>query len=237
MFIFLGMSFAFKFQAIFVLPFIMFVYFLEKKFSIAKLLYIPVMLIITSIPGIIMGRSILSPFKTYISQTTTYEGVSFNYNSFWNCIIKDLVFADKDYTRHFSVIAICFTMCILGSLLFWAIKQNITLNHSNLIYLLHITVYACILFLPSMHERYSYIYEITAILLMFIDKKTVFPGLGLILLSCATYGFYLFHLNYPVLSPSVINVFIFVWYIYHFAVSNKNTSEAKKKGLLPMKQS
>ena len=220
MFILFGLSFAFKFQAVFVLPFILIVYFLEKKFSIAKLLYIPVMLLVTALPGIIMGRSILSPFRIYIFQTTMCEGVSFNYNSFWNCIINELVVAGENYYKSFSIVAICFTMCVLGAILFWAIKRNISLNYSNLIYLLHITVYTCILFLPSMHERYGYIYEMTAILLVFINKKTVFPALGLILLSCITYGWYLFNLQYSVLILSLINVIIYGWYIYNFITSN-----------------
>ena len=214
MFILYGMAFSFKFQAIFALPFFLMLYVSGRKFSIIYFLLIPLMLVISALPGIIMGRSILEPFSIYINQTGTYNEISLNYNSFWN-IIGGWSGATGDYAE-FKMMATIFTVIILGMLLMCVLNSKRTMDLYRLILLLHISVYTCVLFLPSMHERYSYIYEVTAILLMFFDKKYFMYGIGVLLLSCMTYGSYLFGVGYPSLIMSLFNVIIYGGYVYYY---------------------
>ncbi len=228
-FILYGIAFAFKFQSIFALPFFILLYVAERKHSILKFLYIPLMLVVSALPGILNGRNILDPFTIYFNQTETYSDVSMNYNSFWNCLINAWPGANNDY-KEFKIIAVCFTAWILGMIVLWVIKHNITIDNTNIIFFLHLIVYTCILFLPTMHERYSYIYEITAIILMFKDKKFFFPGIGVILLSCMTYGYCMFELEYPILSMSFLNVFIYAWYVYVFVKSKQEWGSAAISG-------
>ena len=221
MFILYGMAFAFKLQAIFALPLILIIYLVEKKFSILKLLYIPLMLFVTSLPGIIMGRSIFAPFEIYMNQTNEFRFISWNCHSFWICLTEGFV-DDKPFIKELCVITILFTICILGLIVLVVFKRNIRIDRDSMLYLLHITVYTCVLFFPCMHERYGYIYVLTAILLIFVNKKLFFPGIGVIMLSCLTYGFFLFDVVYPTLVFSIINTLIYGWYVYVFLIANKN---------------
>lgn len=213
MFILYGVAFSFKFQAIFVLPFLAIIYVSEKKFSITKFLWIPIMLEISAIPGIIKGRNILDPFIIYFKQTGTYNAVSMNYNSFWNCLVKSWAGVNNDYAE-FKIVATIFTVFLLGLIAVFYIKNCSDASFFQKVYLLHITVYTCVLFLPTMHERYGYINEITAIILMCLNKKFFASGVGIILLSCITYGHYLFGLEYNSLFTSMINIGIYCWYVY-----------------------
>lgn len=170
MFVFCGIAFAFKFQTVFMVPFLIIIYVIEKQFSIFNFAIIPLILVISGLPGIIMGRSIADPFLIYFKQTGSYTGISFNYNSFWNCIIKDWPEKNNNYTE-FKKVAIIFTIFILTLLLYSLKDIKTELSSYTKLLLLHVTIYSCVLFLPSMHERYGYVYEITALILMCLNKK------------------------------------------------------------------
>ncbi len=226
MFVFYGIAFSFKFQSIFVLPFLVIIYVLEKKFSITNFLWIPIILVISAIPGIIKGRSIIDPFLIYFKQTGTYDAFSMNYNSFWNCLIYSWPGVDNDYTE-FKVVALFFTLFLLGLIALFYLHKCSNTNLFQKTYLLHLTVYTCVLFLPTMHERYGYVYEITSIILMFFDKRFFIPDVGVILLSCITYGHYLFELDYNLLITSAFNVGLYCWYTYQiFKTENEKKNDS-----------
>ena len=153
-------------------------------------------------------------------QTGTYNAVSMNYDSFWNCI-GGWSGINNDYSE-FKVIASVLTVVLLGGLLLWTMKSEFKMDLYKLVSLLHISVYTCILFLPTMHERYSYIYEISAMMLIFLNKKFFFYGVGILMLSCMAYGHYLFGLDYPSLTMSLINVALYCCYVYKFTIENNN---------------
>ena len=220
MFLLYGIAFSFKFQAIFALPLFFILYFYKKKYSIIKFLFIPMVMIVTALPGIFMGRSLTDPFLNYFNQVGEYKAVSMNYNSFWNSIVSEWPGVNNDY-HEFKMVAVIFTISVLGIIMLKVINSNIEMNNYQLILLFHVTVYTCVLFLPTMHERYGYIYEITAIILMLLNKKYFAPGIGVILLSCITYGNFLFGLGCPLLITSIINVFLYIWYAYHFWIETK----------------
>ena len=77
-FIALGISFAFKLQAIFILPFYVFYYVYKKKFSLVYFGYIPICMVMSSIVGLVQGRSFLDIFKIYFRQTHAYKRMFLN---------------------------------------------------------------------------------------------------------------------------------------------------------------
>ena len=78
-------------------------------------------------------------------------------------------------------------------------------------------VFTCVLFLPNMHERYGYLYEILSILLVFFLPRTAWLSLGLHILSFRTYSIYLFGFTQDrFYQLSIVNVIIYVIYLYQF---------------------
>ena len=52
--------------------------------------------------------------------------------------------------------------------------------------------YSCVLFLPAMHERYSYPYLIFGLMLAVLEPETLVSFALLVMLDLQTYGVYLF---------------------------------------------
>ena len=77
-------------------------------------------------------------------------------------------------------------------------------------------IYTCVLFLPSMHERYGYLYEILAILLAVLIPKTIPLCVGLLCVSLNTYGAFLFGIPIQLPLLSCVNIAVYMAYIFIF---------------------
>lgn len=197
-FVFLGCAFAFKLQTVFILPFFFYLYFREKKFSILFLLLLPLVDILLSIPSLCMGLRFSKLIDVYINQADAYHYVYLNYPSFW-AMIGD----NYDYLKFVAIIV---TLIILFVGLLYVIRKKVDLKSSdNFLSLACWSVWTCVLFLPSMHERYAYLVEVLIVIWFFVefwskDRK----NLGMVcvvacvlqLITCMQYGRYLFNNSY-----------------------------------------
>ena len=209
-FVLYGVAFAFKLQAVFLLPFFLFAYFVKKKFSVLYFGLIPVMMVILSIPGLIMGRSIAEVFTIYLNQTGSYKSITMNYPTFWNLLQS----ANMDaFYINMKKTAIALTVVVIALLMVAWIVKKVPMTTRNMIYMAFLLAYTCVLILPSMHERYGYLYEILAILVAFLQIRTLPCLVGMYLASFAIYGKYLFmfEINLPALS--IVNTLAYIGYI------------------------
>lgn len=60
-----GLAFAFKLQAIFLLPVIIYLWAKERTFSLLLLLEVPLVMVVTAIPALVAGRSVADIFFIY----------------------------------------------------------------------------------------------------------------------------------------------------------------------------
>lgn len=185
-FVFLGFAFSFKLQAVFILPFFIFYYVQEKNYSIFMYLWIFVINYLVCIPAFLVGRSHRDLFRIYFGQTKSYSDMWANFPSFWVLIGND------DKTLHYP--AIFLTIALLGSMLLLLMERKTDLaEKKNFILLLTWSIWTCVLFLPSMHERYAYLLDLALLILTFVDRK--YAGYFALSesISCFTYGRYLYN--------------------------------------------
>ena len=64
-----------------------------------------------------------------------------------------------------------------------------------------------------MHERYGYLYEILAILIAFVDRKTIIPCVVLNMVSLITYSTYLYGVSYDARILGCINGLVYLAYV------------------------
>lgn len=207
----LGISFSFKLQAVFFMPIYLFVYFTRRKFSIVRFSLIPATMVATSIPLLFWGRNILETFYVYLRQSGAYTHMALNYPTFWTLVCS---MTEPQHYFYLKKAAIMLTVCILAFFMILWLRKKYAAEGRNILIMTFILIYTCVLFLPSMHERYGYPYEICAILLAVLIPKTVPLCLGLLLVSLCTYGTYIFEIpiNYTVLA--IANIALYVAYYY-----------------------
>ena len=207
-FIMFGIAFSFKLQAVFILPFFIFLYFYKKKFSALNFLLIPLMMCVTAIPSLIMGRGIGEIFENYFAQIDTYTSLAINYPSVW------VVFNNAVSPETLKVPAIIVTVSILGVLMYMWLSKGHDWGRREMLYAAFIMAYTCVLFLPKMHERYGYLYEILAIAIAFINKKTILLCIVLNTVSMVTYGSYLYDAGYNARILAVVNGLTYIFYLF-----------------------
>ena len=188
-FLLYGASLAFKLQAVFFLPFLLFFYGKEKKFSVLQFLLCLIPPVVLSLGGVLQGRSLLDILRVYRSQTTDSAEISYSYPSFWNGLLKN---GEEEHLAQVELLAIFVALAMLAGLVLtlWRSKRAFAeTEHLSIVVFL---TYTCVLFLPCMHERYGYPYLLFGLMLAFADLKMIPILLGMIMLDLQTYGHYLF---------------------------------------------
>ena len=198
-----GMAFSFKLQAIFLAPFLILWYLKERKFSLFNFLLIPMVMIVTSLVGILEGRSILSPLQIYLDQTGFYSSLHMNYPSFWALMTT----SDADGVfQKYSWFCITSTLMVLLAELAVFLKRKAHFSQRSTLFAAFVMTYSCVLFLPDMHERYSYLYMILGLMLSVLEPQTLLSFIFLVLLDLQTYGAFLFDpVRYPSSAATMAN--------------------------------
>ena len=137
----------------------------------------------------------------------TYPQITMNYPSLYSLIGGDSYWMLKRY-------AILFTIMALGLLLVYLSSQKIEMTKKNMVILLFLSAFTCVLLLPAMHERYGYAYEILAWILVFLVPKTAPLCIGLQLLSMQTYSQFLFQTEINLTALGYANIAIYFLYLY-----------------------
>ena len=164
-FIFLGVAFAFKFQTIFILPLYILLYLRNKSFSI---LYFGVSFIsfyLCCLPGIIMGRNWLDPIRIYLGQIdeTRINLLYPNLSGMMTQINNGNIY-NYQIMKSF-LIFLTLAILLIGSYYLF-VKDKVWTKDQIVVYGLWI-IWTCVMFLPSMHDRYGYLVDVLLVLLSF----------------------------------------------------------------------
>jgi len=138
--------------------------------------------------------------------------MSLNYPSIWQLVLKPMDVYQYTYLKTTSI---CLTVAILLVVMVYWIKKRLSTDGENLLIMAFLLTYLCVLFLPAMHERYSYIYEILAICLAVLRPKTIPICCALHVVTLLSYASFLFGIV-PIALPvlSIFNLLIFGLYFF-----------------------
>ena len=208
----LGLALAFKLQTVSVVPFYGYVYLegVARKTGKLRLYHFGVSIVtmlLTAIPNVIMGRSISDFFSVYLKQTETYKEMTMNYPSIWN-LLRLSYETDKLWCIGFAAVLLCVFMYVIYK------KRVDTKRHC--IWCAFTLAYTCVLFLPSMRERYGFLYEILAVVLAFSSGIGWVILLGLQLISMKTYFYYLYNMQLNMEFLSFLNICLYIFSLYAF---------------------
>lgn len=217
---FLGLAFSFKLQSIFILPFFLLVYFALRKFSILTFAAVPATMVAVVLPNLLQGRKVGEIFALYREQAGAYSLFTINYPAIWG-LFEDS-FAEGTLKNEsgydFQSVAIVTALLVLGILFCTLCKNTRWQTSQGMFYLAFMSVYTCVLFMPGMHERYGYVYEMLAIIVLLFWPQTLKYYPFLIGISLVTYGSYLRGAGLAADMPrlTVLNMVIYCCYAKTF---------------------
>lgn len=214
-FIFLGMAFACKLQAVFILPFVFFYYFKDRKFSV---LYFLISILVVWMVGIFAfceGRSLLTPLEIYHYQTYEYQTMYMNFPSFW-------MIAGNDYPT-LKVPSVLFTVILVLIGGYNYLSKDSFQGKDYYWQVVTWFVWTMVLFLPSMYERYAYLLDILLVLLSFVNPRYIKYAIVSSCLSLYAYGNYLFDRDREPYMQfcSLLFVLAYISYSYSLMVRTK----------------
>lgn len=218
-FIFYGMAFAFKLQSVFLLPILLILY-VRKKFSILYFCFVPVINLILCLPAILVGRPIIDVILIYGKQMVAYPEMSLNYPNIYQIIRFPQAVG-------FMALALAIALLLLGIYAYMIVKNKMDLNRQNILRGSIWCVWTCCMFLPMMHERYSYMMEVLLVLYAFMTKKIkwgVSAAIVNIVMVCA-YNHFLFNTSFS--DMKVLAVMNLVLYAAFSMETFKNIKEIK----------
>lgn len=210
-----GFAYAFKLQAIFLLPLFLFLWVYQKRYSIINFLLIPVMMMFSALPCVFAGRgkkSIFQVISFYFFEAGIWQKMYLNYPNFWCLMGSDNT---EEYFQVASRAAVLMTVVVLATLmLFWKVR-NVTITPRATLYMAFLLSYTCVLFLPAMHERYAFLPELLGIVIAILVPKTIPFLIGMNLISLATYGSFLIaNAPSPYLYPlAIANAIVYLCYL------------------------
>ncbi|MCR5419834.1 MAG: glycosyltransferase 87 family protein [Lachnospiraceae bacterium] len=220
-FIFIGVAFSFKLQTIFLLPFLLFMYVYKKQFSFIQLLWIPLVMLIMSLGGLLQGRPIDSIIKIYINQVYDKPEMSLNYPSLWALMINNRTTEFYQNMRWYAILLTVFMLLFLTIIFLYRRKEY---SNRILLEISFLMVYICVFTLPAMHERYGYMYIIIGLAIIMYQRKLILPYIILLIMDNIIYADFLFQLkpNWQVLA--VINALCIsavMWIVIKDALNNE----------------
>jgi hypothetical protein len=120
---------------------------------------------------------------------------------------------DTTYYYLFKNLSIVLAVLVLGVGLALVIYKRVDMsNRSNFLLASIWTVFTCLVFLSSMHERYGYLLDILTIIYAVVTVKRVWLPVLCQLVSLRGYCFYLF--SYDVLDIKIVAVIYVAVYAY-----------------------
>ncbi len=231
-FLFYGVSFAFKTQAILIFPLFILLYF-NKRFSFKYFLLIPFPHIIASFIAFLFGANFLQALKVSGGQrvmSLSNSAPSLPY-LFFGTQSTNIIKLEQFYK--FMFLAFFISITILAC----AVFLYIILNSKNKMTLDRYILWALVIsfsmpfILPSMHERFFYMAEVISLIFAFMRPKYSYIAILINLCSLSTYMSYL--IGVPILGLKNISIIMFVIFCLIMRVlyieSRQNKSSASSE--------
>lgn len=200
-FIFFGIAFAFKLQAIFILPMLIILYFSNRKYSILNFLWVPIVNVILYIPALISGRSFSKIISIYFTQESQYKKLTLNMANIYSFFHS----GENDMIRTAGII---FTLFIFAMIFCFIIYKKKKLSNLNIVTLSLLSVLISTYFLPGMHDRYVYLAVVLSVIYVVMKKSNFYVAIILMFNSFINYVRYLW--AYNVVDAKIISAMQFI---------------------------
>lgn len=211
----LGWGLAFKLQSVLLFPLFFYYYFANKKFSLANVFITVFVFWFSGFVAYTQRLQFLDNVNIYSNQVVMFKHMWMNIPSFW-------FFVGDDYDK-WHMIAIAVTVLMLSLVFIGAVKGKFRMESFEDIVAVAVFIeWTCVIYLPAMHERYTYVLDLLLLMLSFINKKYLIYAAIAIITSCLTYSsYFLLHRGIVVINAWLVLVYIAAWLCYSYILFNR----------------
>ncbi|MDR0219879.1 MAG: hypothetical protein LBI54_00550 [Lachnospiraceae bacterium] len=151
----------------------------------------------------------------YFSQYGSKQSMSASYPNVYYLAMQTYDILARGYeTLKHPALFVTLAVLALFVCAIWRFKE--TISKANMVYIGIWCIWTCLMFLPGMHERFSFPIEV--LLTMFVltrDVKKIWVVVGINMIAAITYSKYLFQANnimYYILAPFNVIIYFYVTY-------------------------
>lgn len=196
-FIFAGFAYAFKQQALFFIPVLIFMW-LKNKLKIRYILAMPVVYFLGLIPARLAGRPWASLLNVYSYQQGQFSRLSLNYPNIYTVLTSDMT---TNMCRMLAGTGTVIVVMMLGVMALYIYTTNFKVTRMFMLTLSVFTIELVVYCLPCMHERYGFVAEILAFIYGMYGMKRLCVAIGFEVIAMTTYSRYLFGSTVAYLYP------------------------------------
>lgn len=187
--LFFAISFAFKLQSLFLLPFFLIMWLKRRTIQLKHLLWVPVIYVVSAFPAWMMGRNFKDLMLIYFEQSSYYPWGTLEYPNIYALLGENI--PDLRHAAEVSGAGTFMTVMLLGCIAYYFYTRRIRLTNELMVTLALFTVSIIVYTLPHMHDRYGYLIDLFAIIYGVYRVKKLPITCGFILVSVLTFMPYL----------------------------------------------
>lgn len=151
-FFFAGLAISLKLQAVFILPFLVYLIF-SRRLKISRFYGYPLAILLSFIPSYCCGASFTEPMQYFVSQVNGYSKLTLGCANIWYLFeLPNMNNPDSPLNQASIYIALALIF-VLTAIIY---LRKIKLTDENIIYVATFLISIVPFFLPHMHERYFY---------------------------------------------------------------------------------
>lgn len=223
--IFFAISFTFKLQSLFLMPFFLIMWLKRRTIQLRHLLFIPVIYAVSAVPAWMLGRSFKELMLIYFSQSSTYPWGTLEYPNIYALIGEAM--PDMRHAAEVSGAGTFMTIILLGCLAYYLYTKNIKLTNELMVTLALFTVAVIVYTLPHMHDRYGFLIDLFAVIYGVNNSRKLPVTCGFILVSIISFMPYLIAVHIvPIqyVAIGLLALILFVGYDLYKQISKEPES-------------
>lgn len=209
--IFFAISFAFKLQSLFLLPFYIIMWLKKKTIILEDFLWVPIIYVISIWPAWIAGRSFGDLLGIYFDQADAYPWGTLEYPNIYALLGE--VIPDVRHAAEVSGAGMYATIMLLGCIAYYIYQKNVMLTQELAVTLALFMVAVTVYGLPHMHDRYGFLIDLLAIIYGVYRVKMFPVTCGFMLISVLTFMPYLIAVHMVPIQYLAIAQFSLIIYV------------------------
>lgn len=201
-----SLAFAFKLQAMFLIPALIICLFIGN-IKLRHLIFFPIVNLLAVLLTVVCGRNLFEVLTIYFRQTQNYPSLDMNAPTIFRFVFN----VNFDW---FNMLGIMLGGFGVLCLLYFAFIKRDRIDNRALVTFFYLSAIAVPYFLPRMHERYFFVADVLSFVLFLAARKLWYVPLINIFASFVAYAYYLFYgvtiINYVYVAFALLVIIILV---------------------------